>query len=299
MSTLKLRSMKIQTIGSIFVMFAIVAGIVATAPAAFADHMTASVTINPGSSAPGCEDKKECFTPYQVTIDTGGEVTWTNSDTAAHTVTSGTAVDGPDENFDSSLFMAGKTFSHKFDNEKAGTYQYFCMVHPWMKGEVIVQEAGMQKEEQPSGQPMKEMMTVNGMSNDGSIMVDVQASKPTANEMMKIDVTFTKKDGSSQEHINYDITATQDGKEVLSEMGVHQHQGKGSHTTMALTSDKSVDIKVTLQGIGINAPFTGPKGEVISFTVVPEFGTVAMMILGVAILSIVAVTAKTRVIPKL
>ena len=41
-------------------------------------------------------------------VDVGGEVTWTNDDTAAHTVTSGSAADGPDGLFDSSLFMAGK-----------------------------------------------------------------------------------------------------------------------------------------------------------------------------------------------
>ncbi|MDH3361369.1 MAG: PEFG-CTERM sorting domain-containing protein, partial [Nitrosopumilus sp.] len=46
-------------------------------------------------------------------------------------------------------------------------------------------------------------------------------------------------------------------------------------------------------------PKTGPIGEKVVFSnVVPEFGTIAMMILAVAIISIVAVTAKSRVIPK-
>ena len=44
---------------------------------------------------------------------------------------------------------------------------------------------------------------------------------------------------------------------------------------------------------------TGPIGEEVVFSnVVPEFGTIAMMILVVSIISIVAVTAKTRVIPR-
>ncbi len=298
MSTLVARSMKTIAIGSIFVLFAIVAGIVATAPTAFADHATASVSIPSGTSVPGCEAEKKCFIPYQVTIDPGGEVIWSNDDTAAHTVTSGTAADGPDGNFDSSLFMAGTTFSVKFDDYEPGTYQYFCMVHPWMTGEVIVEEAMMMEEEDMEEEHMEGTM-VSGMSKDGSIMVKIEASKPTANEMMKIDLTFTKKDGKPQEHINYDITATQDGKQVLSDKAAHQHEGKSSHTTMALVSDKPVDIEVTLQGIGINAPFSGPQGEIVKFTVVPEFGTIAVMILGIAIISIIAVTAKTRVIPKL
>ena len=45
---------------------------------------------------------------------------------------------------------------------------------------------------------------------------------------------------------------------------------------------------------------TGPIGEEVQFSnVVPEFGTIAMVILGVAIISIVAFTSKSRVIPRL
>src|SRR3990172_6528552 len=134
--------MKTIAISSIFVLFAIVAGIASTAPAAFADHVTASVSIPAGTSVPGCEETKECYIPYTVTIDPGGEVTWSNDDSAAHTVTSGTAKDGPDGNFDSGLFMAGTTFPVKFDDYEPATYPYFCMVHPWMTGEVIVEAAG-------------------------------------------------------------------------------------------------------------------------------------------------------------
>ena len=109
-----------------------------TIPTSFA----ASVSIASGSSVPGCEVYNECFLPSTVIINEGDEVTWFNDDTAAHTVTSGTNPDGPDGNFDSSLFMAGTTFSVKFDNYHPGTYPYLCMVHPWMTGEVIVESAG-------------------------------------------------------------------------------------------------------------------------------------------------------------
>ena len=45
-------------------------------------------------------------------------------------------MEGPDGIFDSSLVMAGSSFSHVF--EEAGSYDYFCMVHPWMAGMVMV-----------------------------------------------------------------------------------------------------------------------------------------------------------------
>jgi predicted secreted protein with PEFG-CTERM motif len=85
-------------------------------------------------------------------------------------------------------------------------------------------------------------------------------------------------------------------------MGVHQHEGTGKHMTSVLESDSPVDIQVTLNGFGLpndESNWSGPKGEVVNLQVVPEFGTIAVMILGVAIISIIAVTAKSRVIPKL
>ena len=109
----------------------------AITPSAFADHTTATVTNAPGSSVPGCEQTADgCFIPSTVTIDIGGEVTWENNDTAAHTITSGTPTEGPDGIFDSSLVITGSSFSHVF--AEAGSYDYFCMVHPWMQGMVMV-----------------------------------------------------------------------------------------------------------------------------------------------------------------
>jgi len=98
---------------------------------------TAEVKIPIGVGVPGCEETMDCYLPNSVTIAVGGTVTWFNDDTAAHTVTSGAP--GSDDvglNFDSSLFLAGASFSHTF--EEQGMYDYFCMVHPWMTGVVQV-----------------------------------------------------------------------------------------------------------------------------------------------------------------
>ena len=128
-----------------------------TSPATFADHSKATVHNPLGSSVPGCEETDEgCFIPSTVTIDVGGEVTWVTDDGAAHTVTSGVLTDGgPDGVFDSGLFMPATSFSHKF--EEAGEYPYFCLVHPWMEGLVIVQEAsatdGDVMEDEPGESP--------------------------------------------------------------------------------------------------------------------------------------------------
>jgi len=253
-------------------------GVLSTiAPAAFAQTVSAPV----GSAVPGCEETDECFLPPTITVDVGATVTWTNDDNAAHTVTSGSAADGPDGNFDSSLFMAGATFEATFDT--AGEYPYFCMVHPWMAGVVIVGEA---------------------MAEEGGIMVSIETGEGNAGETVDITVTITDADGNSVEHVNYDIMATQGSETVLDDTGVHDHDGVMTHTTtMALPLDASdtmpVNVNVEFKGFGIDPPFTGPIGYVETAQVVPEFGTIAMMILGVSIVSIIALSAKSRVILKL
>src|SRR3990167_1801104 len=97
---------------------------------------TVNVEIPKGTSSPGCETSNACFSPATLTINVGDTVEWTNIDTAAHTVTSGSPADGPSGVFDSSLIMGGASFENTFD--EAGSYDYFCMVHPWMVGNIQV-----------------------------------------------------------------------------------------------------------------------------------------------------------------
>ncbi|MBI3254768.1 MAG: cupredoxin domain-containing protein, partial [Nitrosarchaeum sp.] len=97
---------------------------------------TVNVEIPKGTSSPGCETSNACFSPASLTINAGDTVEWTNTDTAAHTVTSGSPANGPSGVFDSSLIMGDASFENTFD--EAGSYDYFCMVHPWMVGNIQV-----------------------------------------------------------------------------------------------------------------------------------------------------------------
>ena len=95
------------------------------------------VSIPAGTAVPGCEKVNLCYDPPNVTIFIDGEIIWRNDDSSAHTVTSGTAITGPDGNFDSGLIMAEETFSVRF--EEKGEFRYFCMIHPWAEGLVTVE----------------------------------------------------------------------------------------------------------------------------------------------------------------
>ncbi len=94
------------------------------------------VTIPHEASDISCAESGTCFLPCEVTIGVGESVTWHNDSGVIHTVTSGSFEDGPDGVFDSSIIMAGDTFTHTFT--ETGQYEYFCSIHPWMTGTVIV-----------------------------------------------------------------------------------------------------------------------------------------------------------------
>ncbi len=94
-------------------------------------------SLVPGAST--LADK--AFSPNPINVKVGDSVTWTNKDTIAHTVTSGTGPSDPNKGkvFDSglsTLLTQGKTFSHKFNT--AGEFPYFCQIHPTMVGKVVV-----------------------------------------------------------------------------------------------------------------------------------------------------------------
>jgi plastocyanin len=66
----------------------------------------------------------------KITIAAGTTVEWTNNDPLPHSVTA------VDKSFNSGLIQPGRTYRHTFT--KAGTYNFYCMPHPFMKGVITV-----------------------------------------------------------------------------------------------------------------------------------------------------------------
>ena len=71
------------------------------------------------------------FGPQTLTVPVGTTVTWTNRDDIPHTIVSTDGV------FKSKVRDTDESFSYTFT--KAGTYTYFCSVHPKMTGKIVVQ----------------------------------------------------------------------------------------------------------------------------------------------------------------
>ena len=87
-------------------------------------------------SRPGCEENDRCYIPSLIVIEKGKQVTWVNEDSAFHSITSG-YYGTPTELFDSGHLDPFESYTLTFD--ETGTYDYFCTLHPWMKGQVIVE----------------------------------------------------------------------------------------------------------------------------------------------------------------
>jgi plastocyanin len=105
------------------------AGPAASSPPATATPQSPGAA-QPISPATAVTIKGFAFDPASVTVKVGTSVTWTNEDSAPHTISSDKG------DWDSGRLAQGGTYTHKFD--QAGTYAYHCAVHPSMTGTVVV-----------------------------------------------------------------------------------------------------------------------------------------------------------------
>ena len=273
--------------------------LIAISPPAFAEHgeggMSATVTNSPGSATPGCENTDNCFIPSTVVITAGGTVTWENTDNAAHTATSGSPSDGPDDVWDSSLMMVNGSYSVTLDDE--GTYPYFCMVHPWMQGTVIVEAEAAHGDVEEMGHGDVEEMghgddhTAKGIEDLSDQFIASVTSgvihhigANSDDDTLLVHLFGADDDGELKITLNKDIITPFDD---------------GSY--FVLINSEEVEFEQMGRTLHIEYGAGTEKIEIVGSHVVPEFGTIAMIILAVAIVSIIAITAKTKIslIPRL
>ncbi|MCH7966149.1 MAG: PEFG-CTERM sorting domain-containing protein [Thaumarchaeota archaeon] len=285
--------MKTKAICSFFVLFAIVAGI--GAPAAFAQTEVTIATAD--DSGYNMECGTDCFTPSTVTVDVGGKVIFSNA-VGFHTFTAGTWETGmapsPSGEFDVTLATEETA---EWIPDTVGEVPYYCALHVWMTGTIIVQEAAAEEETVVEDKVMTEdevALELTTMEDEIELMVTITDS--VMGDGTHVYLEF------SEIHVNYEITAMQNGETVLQVTDHAMEMTGANHHIDAVGSDENpIDIEIVSLGIGppnAEDDWTGPTGIVSTTQVVPEFGTIAMMVLAVAIISIIAVTAKSRVIPR-
>ncbi|MGI0007008.1 MAG: cupredoxin domain-containing protein [Nitrosotalea sp.] len=170
--------------GALFGLLALVA-ILGVAPAAFGQTANEiDMVKGAGASASAdCVAANNCFSPNPLTVAPGTTVTWKNIDTVSHYVTSGKPSDETTGSvFDSgNLIKPGSTYQFTFAN--AGTFDYFCSVHPWMTGQVIVEAASttpsMTMSNMTMATPMSNMTTTPSATTAPTTMSNMAVSTAT------------------------------------------------------------------------------------------------------------------------
>jgi plastocyanin len=97
----------------------------------FAEPTGAAANDQPSAANAEVKIDNFSFGPETLTVPVGTTVTWTNRDDIPHTVVSTDGV------FQSKVRDTDEKFSYTF--AKAGTYSYYCSVHPKMTGKIVVQ----------------------------------------------------------------------------------------------------------------------------------------------------------------
>ncbi|MGI9567972.1 MAG: PEFG-CTERM sorting domain-containing protein [Nitrosopumilus sp.] len=219
------------------------------------------------------QSEKDGSTSGNIEIITGDTIVWKNADTTRHTVTSGSAAEGPNDLFDSGLFAPGKSYTRTFSD--VGNYPYFCLVHPWMDGTVMV----------TSGYSI--IPQVGKQVGDGETFFDVEYA---FNRLLS-EVTIDE----GQKSITFEIIGNAKSDNNMLELRVPSELIYGPFVIWVddenvedfeNTQDGSVNV-LSLQ-IGDNSKTL----TIIGTSIVPEFGSIVMLILAVSIVSMIILSQK-------
>ncbi|MDH3833666.1 MAG: plastocyanin/azurin family copper-binding protein [Nitrosopumilus sp.] len=237
------------------------------------------VNIPTGAASPDApyfwQNEKDGSTSGIIKIMIGDTIVWKNADTAAHTVTSGTASDGPDNLFDSGLFAPGKSFSYTFT--ETGYSPYFCLVHPWMDGSVTV----------TTGYYI--IPNVGKQAGDGSTFFDVEYDFNGVLSTVAID--------EQQKSITFEIVSNIVSGNNDLELRLPSELLDGPFVVWV--DDQKLSDFEHIQDDGLNVLLVPLDADskiitIVGTSIVPEFGPMTMVILTVSIVTMVFLSQRFK-----
>lgn len=143
----------------------------------------------------------------------------------------------------------------------------------------------------------KDQTLLQGTTSDGEITVQVISSSPTINQSLEINLGFLDKNKKLVPNVNFGIDVKQEEQVILGNNKIFSEAGLSTITTPPLTSDEPVVIKITINGIGTSEnseEWMGPRGEIIMFTVVPEFGAMAIILFSITITTMIFLSFRNK-----
>jgi plastocyanin len=192
------------------------------------------------------------YDPPQIFITVGDKITWYNDDREGHTVTSGDSAGrfgwmdnkqfgNPDGLFDSENFLPGQSWSYEF--KESGTFLYFCIIHPWMEGIVIVEKEIPDFLHDATGKKLE--FPLLQYTPDHNIEINLSWDPPVLKTHEKIQFVYQfydPKTNSNLAKMNYDFTIFQNGREIYHDTGLNQIGG--DYRNFVFTDSGSIIIRI-------------------------------------------------------
>ncbi|MFB5623376.1 MAG: plastocyanin/azurin family copper-binding protein [Nitrosopumilus sp.] len=197
------------------------------------------------------------YDPPQLFVTVGDTVTWYNDDKEGHTVTSGEGsgrFGWMSDNFgksngifDSSRFMPGDSWSYKF--EESGTFSYYCTIHPWMEGVLIVEKLIPDYPHDATGKKLE--FPLLQYTPDRKIEVNLSWDPPVIKTHEKIQFVYQFYDpqtNSNLAEMKYNFIIYQNGNEIFRDEGLSQIGG--DYRNFVFSDSGSIIIRIE----GIQSP---------------------------------------------
>ena len=145
---------------------------------------------------------------------------------------------------------------------------------------------------------IKDQTLLQGITKDGEMIVQIISSSPTINQTMEINLSFLDKNSKLISNVNFGIKIIQEEQIILENDKIYSEKGLSTLVTRPLDSEEPVEISITIKGIGTPENpqvWTGSKGQVLMFTVVPEFGVLTLGLFAATISIMIFLSAKNKI----
>ena len=221
------------------------------------------------------QSEKDGSTSGIVEILIGDTIVWKNADTAFHDVTSGSETEGPDGIFYSKPFAPGKSFTYKFS--ETGHYPYYCTIHPWMEGTIIV----------TAGYSI--IPNVDKSISDGPDFFDLEYDFNRVLDAVKIN--------EDRKSITFEIIG--DAKSENHELELRLPSGLIDGPFVIWVDNNKISDFEHIQEGDLNVLFVPLDADskiltIVGTSIVPEFGPMAFAVLGVSVVSMIVLSQRFK-----
>jgi len=236
--------------------FSAIFAILASFSVVYADEYIIDIPLgayNPELNTPA----EVWYDPPQLYATVGDTITWYNDDKEGHTVTSGEGsgrfgwmsdnFGTPNGIFDSGRFMPGESWSYKF--EESGTFSYYCTIHPWMEGILIIEKEIPDYPHDATGEKIE--FPLLQYTPDFALEVNLSWDPPVIKTHEKIQFVYQFYDpqtNSNLAEMKYNFVIFQNGKEIFRDEGLSQIGG--DYRNFVFSDSGSIIIRIE----GIHTP---------------------------------------------